>query len=727
MTDGESEKKTNKHVPEGHQTPHFASIIKEEHVTDENGEHSVTDTHKIFRGIRRHILLILIAAAFGAAGVLAITFFLNKTYTAQSYVLYQEEGGSTKTLMGNYTLNKLSLPTMMEMMKLPLHFKSAKSILGLDLTVDDIMDMTTIESPPGRSNLIRIVTKGRDASLVVDLANALANVIVKHSEDLNRKQLQEAYDYFNTQREQAKQKQSLNSKEIADFKQQNPSFEQDSGNSTLIESAVQARTSYQNAYLAYNSLLVEYENLKRETVKVPDHTVKYALEGSPFKERLTQTEMALLDARTKYAPDNPKIKVLESSLRELRNMLSEQSMDDSKGKIYEKNPLKEQLNIELMRLQGKLRSAQKLKEDLEASVQGVDKALENLPKEQMQFARLMQIKKSTDEEIKELDLALRSTQLYLSLGKGDVDLYQSADVAEPLTSKWEKWLALFPILGAILGIGVGVCIAIGLEMTDRRICTAKQIDLLYNVKCIQTIPEIPSLIKKDVEEQTLFYIRDLVDQFEHLNNGETPRSIGFTSSLNGEGKSCLAFYLARYYATRLGKKTVVIEFDYHKNEFLREDLTPCDTVEKYLHGETDLSHIVEPGEPDCIKAAFDPGMKELLKSDRMTQLWTNLKEKYDVIVIDTPAIVEDDYALNLVNWVDLSVFVVGSSIAKKEHIDASFIELERRGIKPCGIILNRVLAAYIDDVRIRTELKHNRKKKWKNIFSFAKKKKSKQL
>jgi Mrp family chromosome partitioning ATPase/capsular polysaccharide biosynthesis protein len=713
MTGQNSESKMHKHL---HHADGYASIIKEDHNSDNGRKYSVTDTHKVFRGLRRHVLLILIMTALGVGGVLGITYFLNKTYTAQSYVLYQEESGSNKTLMGNYTLNKLSLPTMMEMMRLPMQFKSAQSIFGLDLTVDQMMDMTKIESPPGRSNLIRIVTQGRNASLVVELANSLASVIVKHSEDLNRRQLQEAYDYFKMQREIAGETLSQNSKEIAEFKQQNPSFEQDTGNSTLIEGASRARAGYQGAYLSYNSLLVEYENLKREADKVPDHIVKYSLDGSPFKERLTQTEMALLDARTKYASDNPKIKLLESSLRELRNMLNEQRIDDSKGKVFEKNPFKEQLSVELMRLQGKLRSQQQLKEDLEASVIAIEKGLETLPKEQMQFVKLMQVKKSAEEEAKELDLALRSTLLYLSLGKGDVDLYQSADVAEPITSRWDKWLSLFPILGAFIGLGLGIGIAVGLEMSDHRICTAKQIDLLYKVKCIQTIPEISGLMKKDIEEQTLFYIRDLVDQFECLNDGETPKSIGFTSSLNGEGKSCLAYYLAKYYATRLGKKTVVIEFDYHLNEFLREDLIPCATVEKYLRGETDLSHIVEQGKPDCIKTAFDPSMKELLKSDRMAQLWKDLSEKYDVIVIDTPAIVEDDYALNLVNWVDLCVFVIGSAVVKRDHVDASFRELERRGITPCGIVLNRVVAAYIDDVRIRAERKNLSKRLWKKVF-----------
>jgi len=714
-----TKKSTSDTIPPSKKSPSPQQSVFKEH--DEEEEFvSRIDMNKVRTGVRRHLLMVLIWGVIFACGGAGVTYFLGRTYVAEAFLVYQQE--RPQQLAGTYSISQFSLPTLVQMMKLPVHFKAVKSILNLEEPVDEIIETVDIGSPHNQSNLIKIACTANNPNFVVNVVNALSTVVVKHSEELTRKQLQMAYDYFDAQQKAATQKLEIQEKSIADFKKENPHFELKSGHSTLIDTAAKVQTEYQSASLAYNRLLVEFENLQREASNIPEHTVKYAYEESPLKDRIARTEMALLEARTRYAPDNPKIKILETSLQELRKMLSDVSLDERQGKVYEKNPLKEQLNVEVMRLQGKLRSAQKLKEDLADAVEDAEKELENLPQEQIQYAKLMHRKVAAEEEIRQLNNALRSTELLLSLGKGDVEIYHKADNARAYASKWNNFVQLFPLVGFILGCFFGLGLAMVVEAVDRRLCTEKQVDLAYNIPCLQVIPEIRGLAKKDSEEKLLFFMRNLAERLETMAEGSPLSSMAFTSSLPGEGKSSLAYHFARYYHERRKKKVIFLDFDYRKNPFCQEPSEKITRkkaapfVENYLHGEVPLSEIIRSGYVDCIKVGDDPNMKELIMSPWMNTLWNELQRKYDIIIIDTPSVVDDTYASNLIKFADCCIFVVGSSKITTSYVDSGLKELESKGVNINGIVLNRVLPVYVDDARVQAERKRSKRQRWRKMW-----------
>ena len=668
---------------------------------------SSIDMTKVRAGVKRHILTILIFAVLFAGGAWGVGKYLSQTFVADTYIVYSDD--KPEQIAGTYNLTRYSLPTVVEMMKLPVHFRSVKSILGLNYSIDDIMEMTNVEMPRGRSNLVKITCRTDNPNLATDIANTLAQVVVKDSSDMGRGQLKSAYDYFKAQISGAETRIKSHDQALADFKGENPHFELDTGQSTLIEETAKVQAEFAHSSLAYNSLLVEYENLKREASRVPEHTVRYAYEESPLKDRIAQTEMALLEARTRYASDNPKIKILETSLKELRKMLGEVSMDDTQGKVYEKNPLKEQLSIELMRFQGKLRSAQKLKEDLSGQLEEVQAELETLPAEQLQFAKLIHKKTVAEEELSFMEEAMRSAEMLMNLGEGDLSVYHAADEAKAIASKWDRLLPFFPVFGAIAGMFFGIGVGFLIEAMDKKLLTSKQVEVAFNVPCLQVIPNVRRLAKSDSEEELLYFTRGLFERLELLSKGTGFQSITFTSSTDGEGKSALAFSMARYLQRRVGEKVVYVSFDPQKNVFLpKEQSSPRSTVEQFLRGEVPLAEIVLKGDVDVILAGFEPNMKELIKDEGMDDLWAQLQKTYDRIVIDAPGVVNEDFVSNLSRLTDHTVFMVSSGQTKRHYIDSSLRELEANEVVPSGIVLNKVPRTYITDVRLRQERKRTK-------------------
>lgn len=682
------------------------------------------DLRKLFLGVQRHLLVILLSVLLWTALGSYVAYSLMTTYEAESVVLYQED--VPKSLSGGYTLTNLSLPTVLDMIKLPAHFQAVKSILGLDLSAKQLETMTDVPTPRNSSNLIRIITKGDNPNLVIDIANTLARVSVKSSQEFTQKQLQIALDNFKSQLEIARQKLTSQLQAIEDFKKTNQYFAMDAEYTSLLKEIADAQARLQNATLRYNSLLVEYENLKREVDILPDQVVvtTSALDNqfNPLQTRISNIEASLSEARSKYAKGNPKIRALEEELEGLIAKGNEAPKKELTREKLEKNPVKEKLNLELMLMQGKVRSAQKTKQDIALSAAKLQKQLEHLPSLQIAFSKLLQEKQIDVEQVKFLNTAMETTQLMVNIPKGSIELYQLADKAK---TKDAWWVDLLPVLGLLFGLGSGILIAMFLEMRDNKLWTPKQIDLAYHLPVLTVMPEMPFFSKKNAQERTLFFIRTLSERLERtvkklpdssLKDRKTQFSIACTSSIDKEGKSCIAYYLANYYQ-KIGKKTLLIEFDPRQNPFADEAPAPAASLENYLNNHASLNDIISHGYIDRIRLEKpDPNMKELIKSEQMVRLWNDLNKNYDIIILDAPGIIKENYALNLCAMADLCLFIIGSSQVPKNVIDESLKELNLFGIRPCGIVLNRVLPVYIDDERIKQESKKSRNKWLQNLM-----------
>ena len=669
--------------------------------------------HKLLRGILRHIPLILIITFISTALAAYYSYRLAHTYSTQSVLIYSQEAG--KATDEKYQILHINLSSAIDMITLPVHLKAVKSILGLDLSIEELKKMISVALPGRDSNLISINVTANNPNLAIDIANTLADVVVKSTKELNQRQWQNAYSYFKNQETTLRQNLDEQSKEISTYRKDHRFMGMDIGSSSSLESLRNAEARLEAANLEYTRLLVEYENLNREFSKIPDRIPRAAAENSALKSKMLQIESALLDARSKYAPENPKIRALEDQLADLQKSVEKQSQEkpDSKEAQFssEPNPLKEKLNIELIGMQAKLRAAQKMKEDIADTVTADKKEVANWSEEQSTFAKLLDRKNSLEYQIRANDQTQRLVEVMLNLGKGDLELYQNADKAFSLENS--IWVELLPTAAFILGSLLGIGCSLVSEIFDKKIRTTKQVNMSYNLPCIATIPEWQLLWKNNSEKKSLFYIRQIAERLHLL---EQFSSIGVASSISGEGKSSIAFHLAKYYAN-LGKKVLLLELDPRPNPFANEETLAPAFLESYLKGESSIDDITFHGNPARIKIGEHPHMKELVKGDAMKNLLSSVKKSYEIILIDTPGIIEEEFAINTVSLADICLFVIGSSIVDKKYVDASLREFEVHGVRPIGIVLNRVLPIYEENLRAESFDRKKRSNFIKSLFT----------
>src|SRR5205085_6285143 len=160
-------------------------------------------------------------------------------------------------------------------------------------------------------------------------------------------------------------------------------------------------------------------------------------------------------------------------------------------------------------------------------------------------------------------LQSRSYELGLlaSLQTGNAEVVQTATAPKSPSSPNPPVDAA---IGLVLGLILAGALAFALERYDRRIKTSTEVEELYGVPVIGTIPEsqtlrIPGSAGTPREQDAFRMVRA---QLRYFDVDRDIRCVMITSADSGEGKSMLSLNLARAAAASAeGKRALLIEAD----------------------------------------------------------------------------------------------------------------------------------------------------------------------
>lgn len=181
---------------------------------------------------------------------------------------------------------------------------------------------------------------------------------------------------------------------------------------------------------------------------------------------------------------------------------------------------------------------------------------------------------------------------------------------------------------------------------------------------------------------------------EFLSATNNAKRIVVTSSLSGEGKTCLSINLALLLA-QTGKKVIILDCDLRKpkvHRYLRIKHSSQYGVSTVLGGTAELDSAIGYLEDlnlyVMLAGPTPPNPSELLNSDRTKEMFDKLSEKFDYIICDSApaAIVTDAVALS--QSCDGAIFVIRQNYATIDQIKEAISRLEKVNTKIFGTVLN---------------------------------------
>jgi capsular exopolysaccharide synthesis family protein len=297
---------------------------------------------------------------------------------------------------------------------------------------------------------------------------------------------------------------------------------------------------------------------------------------------------------------------------------------------------------------------------------------------------------------------------------GDAQVVQEATVPDsPSSPKTKLNVALGLLLGIVLGIGV----ALLRDQLDRRLKEAEEVEDAFRLPILATIPESPEIdalglgAEPTGEEREAFgMLRANLHYFNlapSINSqvGQPVNTVLVTSPSSQDGKTTVSWNLAAVEA-RSGKKVLYVEADMRRPSLTAalglaaEEDTGLSLV---LAGALGPEAAIRPAQGvDVIGAGPPPpNPAELIDSPRMGELLSWAKEKYDRVVIDTPPTTVVADAVPLTAQVDGVVVVVRLRHSSRDGVEQLRDQLAHTEAATIGIVVNGV-APRPDDNYYRT-------------------------
>ncbi len=211
------------------------------------------------------------------------------------------------------------------------------------------------------------------------------------------------------------------------------------------------------------------------------------------------------------------------------------------------------------------------------------------------------------------------------------------------------------------------------------------------------------IVHQDPKSPISEIFRTLRTNIQFMNTKKNLKTILITSTLPGEGKSWVSSNLAVGFA-QTGKNVILIDADMRKGrQYSIFGVSPRPGLSNYLSGvsvhddgETsenfeDFVQRTDIPNLDVISAGnIPPNPSELLISPQMVNLLDQLKEIYDIVIVDgTPSQLVTD-SLILTRLVDSTIVVTASKQTRKDDLRRIITNIQNVGGNISGIVLNKV-------------------------------------
>jgi capsular exopolysaccharide synthesis family protein len=262
-------------------------------------------------------------------------------------------------------------------------------------------------------------------------------------------------------------------------------------------------------------------------------------------------------------------------------------------------------------------------------------------------------------------------------------------------------------LGLVLGLAGGVGSVFVMEALDSGLTTSEDVERFFNVPHLGAVPSLDSTTDgKASGIPPGQYVVDkplsaFAEAFRNLRTSilfskvdSKVKVVIVTSALPGEGKTTTAFCLGKSMAMS-GAKVIVIDCDLRRRNINRLlDIDPAMGLIEVLQGTTTLDeaivHDASSGADflPLAKTAYTP--KDLFGSAAMDRLLADMRQRYDLVLLDTAPVIPVSDTRILAPKGDVVLFLAHWRKTPRKAIEASFALLNSVGADIAGIALTLV-------------------------------------
>ncbi|MER2599267.1 MAG: polysaccharide biosynthesis tyrosine autokinase [Caldilineales bacterium] len=345
-------------------------------------------------------------------------------------------------------------------------------------------------------------------------------------------------------------------------------------------------------------------------------------------------------------------------------------------------------------------------QDLETNIENTKTRIDELQQQMAGMFSARQIA-DTQTQIQGLEQKLNSYQAnyaqlltFLQGGINTIVVVEAANLpAAPIRGNKNTTILLAAVIGFALALGAALLLEY-LDDTMKSPDDIREATGLATLGAITTIdmdetqdtPLVAASLPKSPVAEAYRVLRTNI-QFSSLDT--PPRTMMLTSSNPSEGKSTTLANLAVVMAQQ-GQNVVVLDTDLRRPTQHRIFQVPNNVglTNALLQEKLNLDQYLQPTQVKNLSVLttgpLPPNPAELLSSTRFTHLLERLKERADVVLLDSPPALAVTDAAILARQVDGVVLVADAGTTRRQWLAAAKDALDKAGVHILGVTLNRL-------------------------------------
>ena len=294
--------------------------------------------------------------------------------------------------------------------------------------------------------------------------------------------------------------------------------------------------------------------------------------------------------------------------------------------------------------------------------------------------------------LQQMRLKFAAEKAQLEIPRLPITIHAEAEVpAAPSSPN----VPLFLSLGAIVGLVAGVGIAFLLEMLDTSVKSLEDVERFLEVPVLAVVPQdVGVLHKQSGMSPDAEAYRILRTNIEFNRKNPDDNAITVVSGGAGEGKSTTLVNLA-YICAQGGYTTLMIDGDLRRprlHTFF--DINNSVGLTNYLTTELMLEDVILQTSVDNLyfmpSGILPADAAGILNSRRMSELIQDVKQRFDLVLVDSPPILGVSDASVLASEVDLTMIVVQHRKLPRNMLLRVKQAVENVGGHVIGVVLNNV-------------------------------------
>lgn len=677
--------------------------------------------------IRKHDFIVIVSFLLIFGSALIISLYLPRIYEASAIIEIQPSTNvsgfsslvqnvisrgvdqvSMETICRRFTSNSFLYEVINNLKKRPSIILSrigSPEYLITKIKAKNIPDTRMIEV----SVRMRMDEGGSEFASIV--ANELIHVIQEQRSTKANEEITQRQDFINN-------KIKMVENQIDDSTQKVRNFLKENGDSVVWNAYVDnilLRLSDMKKLRESSSALIsaELKKINRLNARLSDEPefVEYSktLSKDPLWEKyrldLAELQKQYVAAQaTTLGLKNPTVKSLKAQIDEITEKNKALAKEEISSRVQSLNPTRQtilnqliesQLNLIAYQSQNEL--AEKLVNELELEK---EKLFSNLPENQFQLYKMnrevdyiFDVYKNLLEKKLEAEILALENNSDNSKVKGGIEI---VDIARPVSKPVSPRIKFISVISAIAGIVVGLAMAFLSNYFEDTYQSPDEVKDDLEVPLLGVLPYVND--RKNgmpvLFPENLSYIAESFRLLAANIELFAPEKKSFLviSSLYNEGRSIIVANLA-IAMSQIKNNVVIVDCDLRNpsqheifglgNSFgLSNLITEKSNIEQILI-DTKLQNLKV-----ICSGKTENNPIELLKSDKMNELMSELKYSFDIIIADSPPLSQFADTLVLAQKFDSIIFLVDMKRTSREIARRVYEQLSISGIPIVGVICN---------------------------------------